>query len=40
MYDFDYMEYFTTGRESCKKKIEEIFEENKNKPIAIAINGK
>ncbi|EOH1933139.1 P-loop NTPase fold protein [Campylobacter jejuni] len=39
-YDFNYMEYTTINREQCKKTIEEIFEENKNKPITIAINGK
>ncbi|MCR6594316.1 KAP family NTPase [Campylobacter insulaenigrae] len=36
----DFADFIFINRNECKKKIEEIFKENKDKPIAIAINGK
>ncbi|MBF7046922.1 NTPase KAP, partial [Campylobacter volucris] len=36
----DFADFLIINRDECKKKIKEFFEENKDKPIAIAINGK
>lgn len=36
----DFADFIFINRNECKKKIEEIFKKNKDKPIAIAINGK
>ncbi|MCV3457486.1 KAP family NTPase [Campylobacter sp. CNRCH_2016_0050h] len=36
----DFADFIFINRNECKKKIEEIFKENKDKSIAIAINGK
>lgn len=36
----NFADFLIINRDGCKKKIDEIFRENKGKPIAIAINGK
>lgn len=40
MNDFDFVDFFQCNRTACQEKIIEIIQENKDKPIAIAINGK
>lgn len=39
-FDFDFMDFFICNRKQCKEKIIEIIQENKDKSITVAINGK
>lgn len=40
MNDFNFVDFLQCNRTACQEKIIEIIQENKDKPIAIAINGK
>lgn len=40
MNNLDFVDFFQCDRTACQEKIIEIIQENKDKPIAIAINGK